>query len=70
MQQYTNGFTCAMDQKKEEIVLNFLQQIPMIGEDGKVENMQVEEVVKLVMGKALAQNLLDTLTEMLTEDEN
>lgn len=70
MLQFTNGFSCAMDQEKEEIMINFVQQIPKIENDGKPQGVQTEEVIKLVMGKVLAQNLLDALTEILTEDES
>lgn len=68
MLQFTNGFSCAMDQNKEELMINFVQQIPEIGEDGKTQSVQNENVIKLVMGKVLAQNLLDALTEILAAD--
>lgn len=67
MLQYTNGFSCAMDQEKEELIISFVQQIPEIGEDGETTNIRAEEVVNLVMGKVMAQNLLNGLTEMLTD---
>lgn len=69
MLQFTNGFSCAMDQKKEELMINFVQQVPEIGEDGKTQSVQVEDVIKLVMGKVLAQDLLDALTEILADDD-
>lgn len=65
---FTNGFSCAMDQQKEELVINFVQQVPEVGEDGKAKNIKVEEVSKLVMGKVMAQNLLEALTEILTDN--
>lgn len=67
MLQYTNGFSCAMDTEKEELIISFVQQIPEIGEDGETSNIRVEEVANLVMGKVMAQNLLDGLAEMLTD---
>lgn len=67
MLQYTNGFSCAMDQEKEELIISFVQQVPEIGEDGETSNIRVEEVANLVMGKMMAQNLLDGLAEMLTD---
>lgn len=70
MLQFTNGFSCAMDQEKEEVMINFVQQIPKIENDGKPQGVHTEEVIKLVMGKVLAQNLLDALTEILAEDES
>lgn len=68
MLQFTNGFTCALDQEKEELIITFVQQIPQIESDGKTTNINVEEVVKLVMGKVTAQNLIEGLNEVLTED--
>lgn len=67
MLQFTNGFSCAMDQEKEEVIITFVQQVPEIGEDGKT-TVTVEEVTRLVMGKVTAQNLSDGLAEILTDD--
>ena len=67
MLQFTNGFSCAMDQEKEELMISFIQQIPELGGDGKTKGIRNEEVAQLVMGKVLARNLLDALTEILEE---
>ena len=69
MLQFTTGFSCAMDQQKEELIINFIQQIPEIGDDGKTENVRIEEVINLVMGKVMAQNLLEALSGILSEDD-
>ncbi len=69
MLQFTNGFSCAMDQDKEELIITFVQQIPEIGEDQKT-TVTVEEVTRLVMGKVTAQNLLDSLAEILAADSS
>lgn len=68
MLQFTNGFSCAMDQEKEELIITFVQHVPEIGEDGKTTTVTVEEVTRLVMGKVTAQNLLDGLAEILADD--
>lgn len=70
MLQFTNGFTCVMNQDKGELFLTFVQQIPEFDEDGNTTNVEVEEVVKLAMGKVMAQNLVDGLNEVLTDDDN
>lgn len=70
MLQFTNGFTCARDQEKEELIITFVQQIPELDAEGNATNIRVEEVVRLVMGKITAQNLADGLTEVLTDDSN
>lgn len=68
MLQFTNGFSCAMDQEKGELIISFLQQVPEIGDDGKTKSVKTEEVSNLVMGKVMAQNLLDGLAEILSDD--
>ncbi|MCM1303248.1 MAG: hypothetical protein NC305_03335 [Lachnospiraceae bacterium] len=70
MLQFTNGFTCARDQEKEELIITFVQHVPELDGDGNVTNVKVEEVVKLVMGKVTAQNLADGLAEVLTDDND
>lgn len=50
-------------------MINFIQQIPEIGDDGKTENVRIEEVINLVMGKVMAQNLLEALSGILSEDD-
>ena len=68
--QFTNGFTCAMNQDKGELFITFVQQVPEFDEDGNATNVEVEEVVKLAMGKVTAQNLIDSLNEVLSDDNN
>lgn len=70
MLQFTNGFFCVMDQKKEELFITFVQQVPEIGEDVNNTNVKVEEVVQLAMGKVMAQSLLDGLAEILADDSD
>ena len=70
MLQFTNGFTCARDQEKEELIITFVQQVPELDKDGNATSVKTEEVVKLVMGKVTAQNLVDGLIEVLTDDSN
>lgn len=70
MLQFTNGFTCAMNQDKGELFITFVQQFPKIDEDGNTTNVEVEKVVELVMGKDTAQNLIDGLNEVLTNDDD
>ena len=70
MLQFTNGFSCAMDQEKGELIINFLQQSPKIGAAGKADEVKEEEVISLVMGKVLAQNLADSLSEILETSDD
>lgn len=69
MLQFTNGFTCAVNQEKGEVMITFLQQSPQIGDDGKMTSVKTEEIVSLVMGRVVTKNLLDSLTEILETND-
>ena len=66
MLQYVNGFSCAMDSEKDELIIKLLQRSPDFTDynDGVI----MDEVATIVMGKVTAQRLLEGLKEML-EDE-
>ena len=66
MLQYVNGFSCAMDSEKDELIIKLLQRSPdfTVDNDGVI----MDEVATIVMGKVTAQRLLEGLKEML-EDE-
>lgn len=70
MLQFTNGFSCAVDQEKGDLIINFIQQVPKWEtEEGETE-VKMEEVVSLVMGKVMAQRLAESLSEICKEDED
>ena len=66
MLQYVNGFSCAMDSEKDELIIKLLQRSPDFTDDN--DGVIMDEVATIVMGKVTAQRLLEGLTEML-EDE-
>ena len=66
MLQYVNGFSCAMDSEKDELIIKLLQRSPDFTDDNDCVIM--DEVATIVMGKVTAQRLLEGLKEML-EDE-
>lgn len=66
MLQYVNGFSCAMDSKKDELIIKLLQRSPDFTDDN--DGVIMDEVATIVMGKVTAQRLLEGLKEML-EDE-
>ncbi len=67
MLQYVNGFSCAVDNEKEEFIINFVQRIPKIDENGIQEELTTEAVSSIVMGVGVAEKLFHTLEEMLEE---
>ena len=66
MLQYVNGFSCAMDSEKDELIIKLLQRSPDFTDDN--DGVIMDEVATIVMGKVTAQRLLRGLKEML-EDE-
>ncbi len=66
MLQYVNGFSCAMDSEKDELIIKLLQRSPDFTDDN--DGVIMDEVATIVMGKVTAQCLLEGLKEML-EDE-
>ncbi len=67
MLQYVNGFSCAVDNEKKEFIINFVQRIPKIDENGIQEELTTEAVSSIVMGVGVAEKLFHTLEEMLEE---
>ena len=67
MFQYVNGFSCAMDSEKDEMIIKLLQRSPDFTDDN--DGVIMDEVTTIVMGKVTAQRLLEGLREML-EDED
>ncbi|MDO4328126.1 MAG: DUF3467 domain-containing protein [Lachnospiraceae bacterium] len=69
MLQYINGFSCAMDDEKEEFMINFVQRLPMIKDGNIQEEMAAETVSSIVMRKAVAEQLYDALKELLEQND-
>lgn len=67
MLQFTNGYGCAIDQEKGEVILKFVQQIPEFEDEN--ERIRTEEIVSLVMGRRTVENLIKSLQEILEETE-
>ena len=67
MLQYVNGFSCAMDSEKDEMIIKLLRRSPDFTDDN--DGVIMDEVTTIVMGKVTAQRLLEGLREML-EDED
>lgn len=69
MLQYANGFSCAMDEEKESLIINFVQRMPQIINGAMDEKTTVENVATLVMDKSTGENLFNALKQMLGDDE-
>ncbi|NMA25682.1 MAG: hypothetical protein GX936_08460 [Clostridiales bacterium] len=69
MLQFTNGFSCAVDDKKTEIVIRFEQTCPGFDESGKVSSLVNEPVTTLIMHKDVASGLISALTRLLSDPD-
>lgn len=67
MLQFTNGYACAIDQEKGEVMIQFVQQMPEFEDES--QRVRTEEVASLVMGKKTAENLIKSLQEIFTDTE-
>lgn len=70
MLQFTNGFSCAMDQSKGEMILKFFQQSPNLNDEGQVVDVQRENVVDLAMSTVTARNLVEIMGEILNDEQD
>lgn len=68
MLQYVNGFSCALNNKINDFVIEFLQTSPTFEDDNDNEAM-CETVVSLVMPKEVAENLSKALLELLHDSD-
>ena len=66
MLQYVNGFSCAMDSEKDELIIKLLQRNPEFTDDN--DGVIMDEVATIVMGNVTAQRLLEGLKEMLDDE--
>lgn len=75
MQTFVNGFQIVVNQDKSEIVLNFLQRVPSLDQNGAVVGVVEHPVSNLVMTGENARQLATALTaslniEVILEENN
>ena len=69
MNNYTNNFQCFINRSKNEAIIHFSQQSPVMDEKDSVIRVAKEPITSLVMRIELATALKDTLTELLSPDK-
>lgn len=69
MQTFTNAFDIAVSDDKNEVFVNFSQNIPVLGVDGKVNEVHLSPVANLVMSGKTAYQFLAMLSNLLEETE-
>lgn len=70
MYQYSNAYSCAMDQAGETVILQFRQNGPIFGEDGRPNGTEAIPVASIVMGTDMAKALGDALSALVSETED
>lgn len=71
MYQYVNGFSCAVNPVKNEIILSFLQHTPALSDDFSYEDsdkMKDELVTSLIMNDGFFRKLTEVLNQILEEN--
>ena len=75
MQTYTNKFNIAINGDRSEVIIDFFQNIPQFPpqernvQEPMTFHVETLPVANLVMTKQIAQNLLQVLQNILSEDE-
>ncbi len=70
MMQYTNGFSCAVSKDSGELILKFLQQSPVVNENGSTQETKIEEITELIMPNTVAKQLSIALNEITSEEQD
>lgn len=70
MLQYVDGFTCAVNTKKDTLTIKFVQNEPVFpASDTEPENVKtnVIDIASVVMTRESAKALLDSIADLLSE---
>lgn len=70
MNLYTNGFRLAAKEGVKEVVINFIQSSPVIGDNNEISSISYETVASLVMLPETARTLSDSINELLDAGKN
>lgn len=72
MLQYVNSFACTVNDNSKNLVINFVQNEPIIpDEDGCPMSIEAHKIISLIMEEDCAKNLANTLAHFyLTDSSN
>lgn len=68
MYQYTNGFICAIEKSKNEVIIKFLQRFPDMYSSEDEEEIESIEVANVIMKKDAALKLSNSIKELCEEN--
>lgn len=69
MLQYVNQFSCAINDRHTECVMNFLQERPALDAAGKIVGVETQVVSSIVMTTQCAQNMLGVVQQLVAASE-
>ena len=64
MLTYSNGFSTATSDDGSSVIINFIQVIPHITDNGQIEKTEEEIVSSIVLNLPIAKALSDTLGQI------
>ena len=71
MVQYVNGMSCAINNDNKQLIINFEQSFPELGEQGfNNTNLVSESVVTIMMDLELVEKMHQVLSQVLKDIEN
>lgn len=65
MMNYTNRFSCSVNNNKTEFIFTFYQDQPIINAKGEVESVNTEEATSVVMTTDLAHKMKEHIERLL-----
>lgn len=66
MNQFVNGFRCAVKNDGSEFILKFTQENPVIADGGAISNSEIFDVGSFVMHPSCAKDLAAAISKVLT----
>lgn len=73
MLQYVDGFTCAVNNRKDALIIKFIQNDPILSrDDDDPKNVKINniEIASIVMTYEAAKALLNSLNDLMYQAEN
>ncbi len=67
MLQYSNAFSCAFNHADKEVILNFMQKIPIVEPNGEIKQVSQETIYSVVLQSDAAKNLAEMILEIMNK---
>ncbi len=63
--EYANGFSCAINDDKTEVVISFFKTVPILDETGNMSEQSCDNVGTIIMNVSNAENLAESIYEII-----